>query len=81
MAHKNKVLRSINAPGDGRCVDVFVTPDGQYGFGEYRRDAEDGRGWFPLQFSPCLYADFDTALAAARAELSWLNAVLDQRPA
>ena len=41
MAHLNKVIRSINAPGDARCVDLFARPDGSFGFEEYRRDPED----------------------------------------
>ena len=42
------VARSIEAPGGARCVDVFRRRDGLWGFEEYRRDAEDGRGWFQI---------------------------------
>jgi len=42
----NKVVRSVEAPGGAACVDIFRRPDGSFGFEEYRRDPEDGRGWF-----------------------------------
>ena len=48
MAHANKVSRSIETGDGGRCVDIFVRPDGSWGFEEYRRDVEDARGWFPI---------------------------------
>ena len=48
MAHTNKVLRSINTPDGGRCVDVFIRPDGTFGFEEFRRDVEDPSGWFSI---------------------------------
>jgi hypothetical protein len=44
MAHANRVLRSIETDDAARCVDLFVRPDGTFGFEEYRRDIEDGRG-------------------------------------
>lgn len=47
MADKNTVLKSINLPGESRCVDIFIRPDGTVGFEEFRRDFEDIRGWFP----------------------------------
>ncbi|WLA81460.1 hypothetical protein [Bradyrhizobium elkanii] len=47
MAHVNRVLRSINDEDASHCVDIFLRPDGTVGFEEYRRDVEDGRGWFP----------------------------------
>jgi hypothetical protein len=48
MAHINKVMRSVNAPDGGRCVDIFLRPDGTFGFEEFRRDVEDPSGWFPI---------------------------------
>ena len=48
MPHVNKVLRSMNDPGAARCVDIYRRPDGTIGFEEFRRDVEDGRGWFPI---------------------------------
>ncbi len=50
MAHANKVTRSIETPDGTRCVDLYRRPDASFGFEEYRRDPEDGRGWFPIGF-------------------------------
>lgn len=50
MAHENKVLTSIETPDGDRCVDFFRRPDGSYGFEEYRREREDGHGWYPVGF-------------------------------
>lgn len=77
MAHTNKVLRSIETPDGNRCVDLFVRPDGSFGFEEYRREPEDTRGWHPIGF----YADqtFPTeeaALKAARVNVAWLTDVV-----
>ena len=74
MRTKNLVVKSINAAGEDRCVDLFRRPDGTFGFEEYRRDIEDQRGWFAIGF----YGDqvFDTeavALTAALAAVSWLG--------
>jgi hypothetical protein len=77
MRAKNLVVKSINAAGEDRCVDLFRRPDGTFGFEEYRRDVEDQRGWFAIGF----YGDktFDTeaaTLAAALAAVSWLGEAL-----
>lgn len=47
LAHMNKVVRSVNAPGEQRCVDIFRDAQGRFGYAEYRRDPEDGSGWYP----------------------------------
>ena len=73
MAEKNVVVRSINTDGAMRCVDIFQRPDGTFGFDEYRRDAEDGRGWFAVGFhAQRIFATQADALAAARAVVRWL---------
>ena len=77
MAHENKVLRSIETPDGGRCVDIFVRPDATYGFEEFRRDVEDGRGWFATGHHA--YRVFETeqsALAAALSGVAWLRTVV-----
>lgn len=77
MAHVDKVLRSINDEGAARCVDIFVRPDGSCGFEEYRRDVEDGRGWFPVgNFAERRFPDAQVALAAAASRVPWLSAVI-----
>jgi hypothetical protein len=74
MAHVNKVLRSINDEGATRCVDLFRRPDGSCGFEEYRRDVEDGRGWFPVgNFSQRRFDDQSSTLAAALEAVPWLE--------
>lgn len=73
MAHKNKVMRSINAPGDLLCVDIFRRPDDSFGFEEYRRDPEDGRGWFPVgHHGAKVFITQDAAWQAACDHVRWL---------
>jgi hypothetical protein len=72
MADKT-VMRSIEAPGGAICVDLFRRADGSWGFEEYRRDAEDGHGWFVVgYFGERRFANCDEALLAARAAVQWL---------
>ena len=75
-AAKPRVLRSVNADEtQTRCVDLFERREGgpePFGFEEYRRDPEDGRGWFPIGGQAerrC--ADAQAAWAAAVAEVPW----------
>lgn len=73
MANAKLVLRSINAEGGDRCVDIFQRPDGTVGFEEYRRDVEDGRGWFAVgHHSARAFADAASAVDAAAATVAWL---------
>jgi hypothetical protein len=73
MPASTKVLTSLeNSTGD-RCVDVFVRADGTFGFEEHRRDAEDGRGWFPLhRYSHLVFSTAEDALAQARSKVEWM---------
>jgi hypothetical protein len=74
MAHANRVVRSINDEGADRCVDIFLRPDGTIGFEEYRRDVEDGRGWFAIGLnSTRVFNDENAALEAAVATVPWLQ--------
>lgn len=76
MAHKNKVLKSINWHDEGRCVDIFVRPDGSFGFEEFRRDLEDGRGWFPIGFhGERVFEKSEGAFDAALVSVPWLSDV------
>jgi len=78
MAHANKVTQSIETPDGGRCVDLFHRPDGSYGFEEYRRDPEDGSGWFPIGFyAEEVFATETSALTEARSRVAWLVLVLN----
>lgn len=76
MAHLNKVLRSINTSDGAVCVDIFVRSDESFGFEEYRRDVEDGRGWFPIGFhGHRRFSSQAEAEAAAMAAVGWLDAL------
>jgi hypothetical protein len=80
MAAKNVVVRSFNLDGETRCVDIFRRPDGTYGFEEYRREPEDGRGWFAIgAYASRSFATEADAAAHARASLPWLASVVDGR--
>lgn len=70
----NKVVRSIEAPGGLRCVDVFVRPDGSWGFEEYRRDPEEGSGWYVIGYhADARFESEDSAFEAAETEVEWLH--------
>jgi hypothetical protein len=73
VAGRNVVIRSYNLQGENRCVDVFRRPDGSYGFEEYRREPEDGRGWFAIgDYSTRSFEREPDAVASAKASISWL---------
>jgi len=75
-----KVLASPSTASVDRCVDIFLRPDGTYGFEEFRRDPEDGGFWTPVAyFSGQCYDTEAEALAAARERVPWLSDVLDAR--
>ncbi len=76
MAHENKVLRSINTPDGGRCTDIFMRPDGTFGFEEFRRDVEDPSGWFPIGgHAAKVFTTADDAFHQALADVPWLKDV------
>ena len=82
MATKNVVVHSINLDGEARCVDVFARPDGSFGYEEYRREPEDGRGWYAIGHTASLvFATSNEALIAAVAEVAWLAGALASKPA
>ena len=68
------VFNSIENFEGNRCVDLFLRPDGSYGFEEFRRDPEDAGSWTPMQYrSNTSYASKDEALAAAISAVAWLE--------
>lgn len=78
MAHLNKVVQSVNAPDGVRCLDVFVAPEGGFGFSEYRRDPEDDRGWQPTGAeSRPVWPSAEEALRAACLAVLWLPDALE----
>jgi hypothetical protein len=73
------VLASPSTPAVDRCVDVFVRPDGTFGFEEFRRDPEDMGRWTPISYhSHREFATEADAIAAARDAVPWLSEVLDR---
>lgn len=80
MAHINKVVLSINLDGETICVDTFARPDGSFGFDEFRRDPEDGRGWYSIgHHGERRFETADLALAAARETVHWLDDLLSKK--
>jgi hypothetical protein len=74
------VVASPSTPAVDRCVDVFVRPDGTFGFEEFRRDPEDMGAWTPVAyFSNREFRSEVEALSAARQAVPWLPQVLDGR--
>ena len=72
----NKVIRSVEAFGGDRCVDIFRRPDGSWGFEEYRRDIEDLRGWQVIGFyGEKRFGDRVSAEMAAAGQVAWLEAL------
>ena len=73
---QNKVSRSIEAPGGGVCVDIFQRPDTSWGIEEYRRDVEDGSGWFVTGYlGDVPYETEQQALNAALKAVLWLKII------
>jgi len=73
MAHENKVIRSVNLDGETICVDIFQRPDGTYGFDEFRRDPEDGRGWYSIgHHGAAVFQTYEEAHTGAREKVHWL---------
>ena len=75
------VFTSIENLEENRCVDLFLRPDGTYGFEEFRRDPEDAGEWTPVQYySGKVYASKDDALKAAVGAVNWLAEKLQNHP-
>ncbi|MEM9029951.1 MAG: hypothetical protein AAGC70_16435 [Pseudomonadota bacterium] len=77
MADKNVVVHSYNLDGETRCVDVFRRSDGTFGFEEYRREPEDGRGWYPIgHHGDRRFTTASDALTQAKVSVDWLAAIV-----
>ena len=71
---RTRVVASFNNPAGDHCVDIFAREDGTFGFEEYRRDAEDMSGWFPLnRYSNRIFATDQDAPAQAKASVAWMT--------
>ena len=72
MAHKNKVIQSVNALDGFLCVDVFHRPDGSFGFDEFRRDPEDNRGCYSTgHHGSSRFATEEEARSKATETINW----------
>ena len=69
-----QVLASRENPSADRCVDIFVRPDGSFGFEEYRRDPEDRRWTHFGYHGDAAFATRADAEAAAARAVAWLRA-------
>jgi hypothetical protein len=73
------VVDSIENFEADRCVDVFMRPDGTYGFEEFRRDVEDGGRWTPTAYySAKEFSGEIEARAAAASAVRWLSEELSR---
>ncbi len=71
---KPLVLRSIETDDGVRCVDIFRREDASFGFEEYRRDPEDGRGWqVSGGYGEQHFGTQDQAVDGAIACVPWLR--------
>lgn len=78
MGKDKVVMRSIEAPGGQLCVDLFRRADGSWGWAEYRRDPEDGRGWQDAgSVGADGFVDERAALEGACANVQWLSDVVE----
>jgi hypothetical protein len=67
------VLASIENFERDRCVDLS-SPDGTYGFDEFRRDVEDRGEWTPVSYySGSIFEYREAAPAAAMQSAMWLE--------
>ena len=74
MTVRHLVIKSLENPDGGRCVDIFRRDDGTFGFEAYRRDVEDPRGWFPIgRYGGQPYPTEIEAREAAARQITWLT--------
>ena len=70
------VFSSLENPEHDRCVDLFLRPDGSYGFEEFRRDPEDAGVWTPVHyFSGLAFGSKAEAIGAAEKAVHWFAAL------
>lgn len=68
-----KVFQSLHNFTQDQCVDLFVRDDGSFGYEEYRRDCEDGGGWFSLRrYSLMTFETQTQARKHAEETVAWL---------
>jgi hypothetical protein len=71
---RNKVLASFEDSFGAFCVDVFIRPDGSFGFEEFRRATDDGANWQSLnKYSHLRFASGEQSLQCAQEQVQWLS--------
>ena len=65
------MLVSIPADDASACVDIFETPDGDFGFQHFRSNVEDNQ-WLPIGAPVKHDASIEEAAAAAVQAVPWL---------
>ena len=74
----SNVVDTVHNRDADRCVKIIRQPDGTFGFQEFRREPEDAGRWTLVsEGSRGAHATEAQALAAARADLAWLQ---DHKP-
>jgi hypothetical protein len=73
VAGEWRVVASLEDEAGLRCMDLFVRPDGSYGFEEYRRDPEAGRWQVTGGYSALRFTTVAEAREAAVRRLPWLG--------
>lgn len=74
------VVDSIENGAHDRCVDLFLRPDGSFGFEEFRGDVEDAGAWTPVAyFSHAAWGSREAAQDAAVRAVAWLAGALHRR--
>ena len=76
MTHLDPSWRIVSAyetTEHNRAVDVFVRPDGSFGFEEFRRDPEDMGTWYDVAyFAEQRFESQEAAERAAHQQVHWL---------
>jgi hypothetical protein len=67
------VIESIENPQHDRCVDLFMRPDGSFGFEEFRRGAEDAgqAATWMTAIRPRRWSGSEERLSAASGMIHW----------
>ena len=67
-----QALESLEDDGGTRCVDIFVRPDGRFGFETFRKDPEDLGRWTMLGlYSAARFMTIGEARSAAALAVPW----------
>lgn len=75
------VVESRENDQHDRCVDVFMRPDGSWGFEAFRRDPEDAGAWTPTHAHAFTrHPSHQAACTAAARLIPWFAEQPDTHP-